>query len=764
MQSDETRFRLFIHLFLIYLVVATATGLILRSTRFFERQDLQTINARFETRRFLNWHAESLKRLNLQTLWRYHETHEIPRRITAWDYTLSFLVENNHPPVINKILIFNRLPEDEPPKEALASYPWIEPLLDYPLKRKTIADMVRFLADSGARAIILDIEFPQYTDDDSDLARAIKYASDGGKFKTGDGKGKVPVLFASNPTRRTTGNLIQLRMAAPESGLTDELRRLFPAVDVGEKFSGSTGMLLDLDQVVRRAYLKLPTISGDEEDGLILKLMKELSLKVPRHLPDVIDIDYASPPNAELYPVRPLSYLIDPDRKKKIALGLSGSRDVTVKNAIVIIGDGMVDLHNTPVSSRGLDRMSGSEILAHTLETVSRGTPLWRADGFTWFAYMLISAGAGAGILLLSRKAESPDETTGVDPLRVIKNALCLTLTLSLSYSAASLLFSTKGLILPVVEPIAGLIVGFVAAAAFEREHERARHRQAELAHAKERLVIEEEKHKVELTLVKAESKAREAAQDRERRLEFARRINHDLRAPVSSLNWTIAALLARVENEELKGKIARLAQSSDKLTRLIDELVRSYDSRQEAEAAPDEICDLACLVRDSAQMQQALAEERSSLITVEAPEKAVTIRGKKTDVSRIIDNLIRNALIHNPEGTRVNAVVQIGEREGIVAISDDGKGISPQHLERIFDEGFRVEGTSAAGEGLGLNIVKTMTEKTGGVVQVESQQGQGTVFRLEWPLWSGSSNGANGDRSSGKHEIAPSDQEGTIA
>ena len=111
----------------IYFAVAMLIGLCLEVTGTLQRAELQSINHRYEVRPWFLWDRESLNRLNPTALWDYHEAHEIPRHWWAWDYTLSWLIENNHPPVKQNIVIFNHLLEDEPPLEAVKDNPWMAP-------------------------------------------------------------------------------------------------------------------------------------------------------------------------------------------------------------------------------------------------------------------------------------------------------------------------------------------------------------------------------------------------------------------------------------------------------------------------------------------------------------------------------------------------------------------------------------------------------------------------------------------------------------
>src|SRR5438552_13930859 len=82
-----------------------------------------------------------------------------------------------------------------------------------------------------------------------------------------------------------------------------------------------------------------------------------------------MDVDF-SPPNTDAYPVRPFWYLLDPQTRDQ--LKSANSHDVTIRGAIVILGDNIIDVYSTPSTSVGTDLMSGTEILAHSIDTISR--------------------------------------------------------------------------------------------------------------------------------------------------------------------------------------------------------------------------------------------------------------------------------------------------------------------------------------------------------------------------------------------------------
>lgn len=780
-------------MFAIFAIVGVLSGLFLESTRLFARAEQQSINLRFQLRPWLLWHKESLARLNPYTLWHYHENHEIPRKWWAWDYTLSWLIENNHPAVKTKVVIFNHSIEDEPPKEAADAFSWMKPLLIHPLSRATMADIIDFLARGGARVIVLDNDFPQYTEHDARLARAIHEAASG---KTSGVA--VPVIVARTINRKSSSSLLQLETPTAPAGLFEELQKLEPGSDVATKYSGTTGFIMDEDQVVRRAILRMPSFAGSVNESIVLKVLqagKLLPVDRLRDLPDVIDVDFAAQPKSDLYPVRPMSYLLDPQKRREMLKPPRGYEDVQPHDAVVIIGDEVIDSYSTPVTNFGVNLMSGSEILAHAIDTASRGSFPVRVQSYGAILYLLLVTLLSAFVTVKwkfwqqqrlqcnqarsSKNIVSPDSPPGntqalqaqpgnalvqLQPGILVADTIFLAVLLSLQLLLAGILFVFTRLLVPVVVPAVATTLAYIAALVFEREAARVDALKRELDDAQQMLELERRRHQTELELQAVEAREREMVRDKEQRREFARRINHDLKAPVSVLNWTLSKLKADgLEKNGAKEKLDRLSKTSDRLAALINELVQSYDAERSAQevAQKETCCDIVQTVKDAAAMQKSLAEARKSQLSTDACDESVVAKVEPLQISRVIDNLIRNALLHNAEGTTVKVSVSAEDRLCRIAVVDDGRGIAEDSLQHIFESGYRVEsnnpgpleksaqgrsadeksvdgpsgrGQDADGQGLGLSIVKTLVEGAGGSISVKSVVNQGTTFMVTLP------------------------------
>jgi signal transduction histidine kinase len=203
-------------------------------------------------------------------------------------------------------------------------------------------------------------------------------------------------------------------------------------------------------------------------------------------------------------------------------------------------------------------------------------------------------------------------------------------------------------------------------------------------------------------------------------------------------LNWTIAELqMMNLENEKAKDKVSRLVKSSYKLCELIDQLVQSYDYEHipglnNNQAA---LCDLTQVLDDCVDGQQPLAQKFDDIIEWQKPENSLWVKGNALELSRVIDNIIRNAIKHNANHTSVFVSIDSNGSFHKILISDSGKGIAPEHIQHIFEPGYRVNPEKKDGHGLGLDIAKTLVEAMGGELSVTSTIGKGTTFQIKLPV-----------------------------
>lgn len=743
-------------LFSVFAVSSFLSGTILLMSGMLNRAELQTIDRMFEARRWFVWTPEAVERLNVPGIIDYHEKHEIPRRWWAWDYTLSWLLEPNHVPVKNKFIIFNHLLEDEPPQEAAEAYPWMKPLMKFPYSRAEVAKLIEFLAKSKARLIILDNDFPQFSSEDAVLAKAISDAS------TGKTSGeKVPVFMASTVNRRSFINVLQLDVASTPSGVLKELQKLEPNEDVLSKYTGTTSMMLDEDLVVRRTVCSAPDLKEKERSSIAVKVLKALGQPIPSSLPREMDIDFAGPPNSDLYPVRPFQYLLDPGLKARLIHKPDPAcDDVTLEGAIVILGDGVTDVYATPFTNLGVNLMSGAEIIAQSIDTVARHSWRYRLAFYGSLAYLLICSLFGAAFLCSWKKTVASIKGLGKAlTVGLILDIASCVISISMSYVFACFAFAYCSLIVPVIVPSISLMIASLSAALWERENERTIALKKQLEHAEERLRLQEEKYEEELKRQVAELQVQEVLQDEHRRQEFIRRINHDLKAPVTVMSWILSRLkLGGLSSEAVAEKIDKLAKTSNRLIDLLHELASSYvvSSTEHEEGLVLESCQLNKILADCVAMARPLAEMKNDRIEISLPDRVLWVNAVPLQLSRIFDNLIRNAILHNPNGIQITIEARSSAHVHQIFVSDNGAGIDSEKLPLLFDKNRLHELKSSNGDGLGLQIVCAFVESFGGKIAVSSKVGRGTTFTITLPSSHLEAGGDSGEDilSTGQHTI----------
>jgi two-component system, OmpR family, sensor kinase len=234
-----------------------------------------------------------------------------------------------------------------------------------------------------------------------------------------------------------------------------------------------------------------------------------------------------------------------------------------------------------------------------------------------------------------------------------------------------------------------------------------------------------------------------EAALGRQR--EFVADASHELRTPLTSILANLELL-----EEELRGEQAEIAASALRSSRRMRRLVADLLLLARADAgreAPRKPVDLAASAREAAAEAAPLGSDGQ--VAVDTPEP-VTVEGVPDDLHRLVLNLIENALIHTPAGTPVTVAVHRDGGDAVLEVADRGPGVPAELRARVFERfrrgadgklaGAKKHDTVApsggrrGGSGLGLSIVKAVTEAHGGTVALEDAEGGGARFTVHLP------------------------------
>lgn len=239
------------------------------------------------------------------------------------------------------------------------------------------------------------------------------------------------------------------------------------------------------------------------------------------------------------------------------------------------------------------------------------------------------------------------------------------------------------------------------------------------------------------------------------RRLEAVRRdfvanISHELKTPVGALSLVAETL----EGEDDPAVVARLSHrmrtEAERLGRIIEDLLDL--SRIEAEESPSRDPVPAYLVVGQAiDRSRPGAEHRHIKLEVAEPPRHLLIRGDRRQLVAALHNLVDNAVNYSESGSAVQVSVGYDQEWIELIVADHGIGIPSKDLERIFERFYRVDrarSRDTGGTGLGLAIVRHVAGNHGGVVSVDSREGEGSTFRLRLP--NGTHVRGTGDREAG--------------
>jgi two-component system, OmpR family, phosphate regulon sensor histidine kinase PhoR len=222
-------------------------------------------------------------------------------------------------------------------------------------------------------------------------------------------------------------------------------------------------------------------------------------------------------------------------------------------------------------------------------------------------------------------------------------------------------------------------------------------------------------------------------------RREFVANVSHELKTPLSAIKAYAETLRMGAIHDQQHNEafVARIEEQADRLHQLIQDLL--HLARVESGREAFDIRDVSLgTVFDSclpAYRERAHAEQLT--LDIEPSPTDLVIRADESGLMTILDNLVANAIQYTPRGGRV-IVRWRGEGNGaVIEVEDTGVGISPRDQARIFERFYRVDKARSrelGGTGLGLAIVKHLTQAFAGQVSVQSELGQGSVFRVWLP------------------------------
>ena len=232
-----------------------------------------------------------------------------------------------------------------------------------------------------------------------------------------------------------------------------------------------------------------------------------------------------------------------------------------------------------------------------------------------------------------------------------------------------------------------------------------------------------------------------EALADTAQRMhEFIAMLAHELRNPLAPIRNAVALMGRKgLKDPTLESMRQTIDRQSVLLARLLDELLDVNRIARGQFAVEHELVDLRDVITHAIETSRPLIDARGHQLAVSIPDEPLRVRGDAVRLTQAILNLLNNSAKYTPQGGSIRLSASVRHAEIAVRVSDNGHGIEPAMLERIFDLFVQLQPTDNAtigGLGVGLALVRRVIELHGGSVQARSAgKGAGAEFIVRLPL-----------------------------
>jgi len=224
-------------------------------------------------------------------------------------------------------------------------------------------------------------------------------------------------------------------------------------------------------------------------------------------------------------------------------------------------------------------------------------------------------------------------------------------------------------------------------------------------------------------------------------RTDFVANVSHELRTPITAISTSAETLLAGALSDPTEATefVDVIDRHAKRLCQLVDDLLdlSKIESKNFRLTLVEQ--DVVPVVAHVARLLEEPLRKRRVDLRIERPAAGLSCRVDRRALEQVLMNLLDNAIKYGGEGAHVVLASRARPGGGVeISVSDDGPGISPAHLGRIFERFYRVDAGRSrelGGTGLGLSIVKHIVELMNGTIDVESELGKGSTFTVRLPL-----------------------------
>ncbi|MDQ2819559.1 MAG: ATP-binding protein [Pseudomonadota bacterium] len=254
------------------------------------------------------------------------------------------------------------------------------------------------------------------------------------------------------------------------------------------------------------------------------------------------------------------------------------------------------------------------------------------------------------------------------------------------------------------------------------------------LAQALDEMAAALQKKEAARSLAERELRAADQRKD-----EFLAMLAHELRNPLAPISTGAHLLkLLHSDNAQISQTCAIIARQVDHMTSLVDDLLDVSRVTRGLVALSSQVLDLRTVIDDATEQIRPLITARRHRIVIDIPPEPALVSGDAKRLVQVVANLLGNATKYTPEGGRINLRLAREPDGFLLTISDDGIGMEPGLVQRVFDLFTQAERTpdrSQGGLGLGLALARSLVELHGGAVSAASEGlGRGSTFSVRLP------------------------------
>jgi two-component system phosphate regulon sensor histidine kinase PhoR len=220
-------------------------------------------------------------------------------------------------------------------------------------------------------------------------------------------------------------------------------------------------------------------------------------------------------------------------------------------------------------------------------------------------------------------------------------------------------------------------------------------------------------------------------------RRDFVANVSHELRTPLTVLAGFVETMSSLpLSDAERRRVMSLMEQQTDRMQNLVADLLTLSQLEGSPRPATDHWVGVAELMQRAEADARALSAGRHAVaFQMRAPAE---IAGAETELYSALGNLVSNAVRYTPTDGRIDVTWSMRpDGSGVFEVADSGIGVPREHIPRLTERFYRVDGSRSretGGTGLGLSIVKHVMQRHGGAIEVDSEPGRGSRFRLVFP------------------------------